>query len=418
MKERVSLLETLETSLNQSCLCIVLRPGEVGASFAGATGGILPADLEVTHPHLFAQTPVYISQPDLALMLSFAMVMERITALQGWLPNRAMLPISNTANVHGVFMGFDFHMTPDGPKLIEINTNAGGAFLNLFVSKQFRACCDMLDMSKFIQPLDAEKNIADMFIDEWKAAGREGKPTLIAIVDNAPKEQFLYPEFLLAAKLLNDHGLQTIIAAPHQLVLENGKLNFEGKVVDFIYNRLTDFSLAENLHIQSAWQAGQVVLSPDPNVYERFADKRNLVRLSDSDYLATIGVSEADIAIIKSVVPKTVLVSVAEADALWANRKHLYFKPATGFGSKAVYKGEKLTRKSWDWIVSQNYVAQDFASPSQRAVKADGKVGLQKFDVRLYTYRGQLLAAAARIYQGQTTNFRTPGGGFAPLTTF
>ena len=26
-----------------------------------------------------------------------------------------------------------------------------------------------------------------------------------------------------------------------------------------------------------------------------------------------------------------------------------------------------------------------------------------------------MLLAAARLYQGQTTNFRTPGGGFAPL---
>ena len=38
-----------------------------------------------------------------------------------------------------------------------------------------------------------------------------------------------------------------------------------------------------------------------------------------------------------------------------------------------------------------------------------------KLDVRLYTYRGAALLCAARVYQGQTTNFRTPGGGFAPV---
>jgi hypothetical protein len=26
-----------------------------------------------------------------------------------------------------------------------------------------------------------------------------------------------------------------------------------------------------------------------------------------------------------------------------------------------------------------------------------------------------VLLAAARLYRGQTTNFRTPGGGFAPV---
>ena len=30
----------------------------------------------------------------------------------------------------GVFMGYDFHLGLDGPKLIEINTNAGGALIN------------------------------------------------------------------------------------------------------------------------------------------------------------------------------------------------------------------------------------------------------------------------------------------------
>ena len=48
-------------------------------------------------------------------------------------------------------------------------------------------------------------------------------------------------------------------------------------------------------------------------------------------------------------------------------------------------------------------------------VKVDGLAHERKLDIRLYTYGGQLLLAAARLYQGQTTNFRTPGGGFAPV---
>ena len=38
-----------------------------------------------------------------------------------------------------------------------------------------------------------------------------------------------------------------------------------------------------------------------------------------------------------------------------------------------------------------------------------------KFDVRNYVYEGQVQWLSARLYQGQTTNFRTPGGGFAPV---
>ena len=40
-----------------------------------------------------------------------------------------------------------------------------------------------------------------------------------------------------------------------------------------------------------------------------------------------------------------------------------------------------------------------------------------KLDVRSYAYDGKTILLAARMYQGQTTNFRTSGGGFAPVYT-
>jgi hypothetical protein len=36
-------------------------------------------------------------------------------------------------------------------------------------------------------------------------------------------------------------------------------------------------------------------------------------------------------------------------------------------------------------------------------------------DLRYYVYDGRTQLLAARLYQGQTTNFRTQGGGFAPV---
>ena len=41
----------------------------------------------------------------------------------------------------GVLMGYDFHLNEEGPKLIEINTNAGGAFLNVHLARAQAACC-------------------------------------------------------------------------------------------------------------------------------------------------------------------------------------------------------------------------------------------------------------------------------------
>ncbi len=38
-----------------------------------------------------------------------------------------------------------------------------------------------------------------------------------------------------------------------------------------------------------------------------------------------------------------------------------------------------------------------------------------KMDLRLFVYRNHLLGVGARLYQGQVTNLRTEGGGFAPV---
>jgi len=46
----------------------------------------------------------------------------------------------------------------------------------------------------------------------------------------------------------------------------------------------------------------------------------------------------------------------------------------------------------------------------------DGERQSRKVDIRNYTYEGEVQLIAARLYQGQTTNFRTPGGGFAPVS--
>ncbi len=47
----------------------------------------------------------------------------------------------------------------------------------------------------------------------------------------------------------------------------------------------------------------------------------------------------------------------------------------------------------------------------------DGGETSLKLDLRNYAYDGRVQLVAARLYQGQTTNFRTAGGGFAPVFT-
>lgn len=62
-----------------------------------------------------------------------------------------------------------------------------------------------------------------------------------------------------------------------------------------------------------------------------------------------------------------------------------------------------------------DFIAQALVPPGQRMVNVDGVATDLKFDIRAYTYGGQIQLLAARTYTGQTTNFRTEGGGFSPV---
>ena len=207
-----------------------------------------------------------------------------------------------------------------------------------------------------------------------------------------------------------------MIADGRQLQYERGQLLTEGQPVELVCNRLVDFSFDDPEHqaLRAAYLDDAVVVTPNPRVHALYADKRDLTLLSDQEAMRLWGLSPEMFADLAGV-PHTVLVTNDNAEALWAARKKLFFKPAGGHGSKAVYRGDKLTKGVWAEIIRGGYVAQDFAAPSERMIKLDGSPRARKADVRLYVYDGQVLLTAARLYQGQTTNFRTPGGGFAPV---
>ena len=84
-----------------------------------------------------------------------------------------------------------------------------------------------------------------------------------------------------------------------------------------------------------------------------------------------------------------------------------------GFGGRAAYRGDKLTKRAWQDVLNGDYVAQAVMPPSERSSGPEDAPEKLTFDIRSYCYDGQVQWTAARVYQGQTTNFRTPGGGFA-----
>ncbi len=407
-------------ALNRECFCLGVDQQALHAELEAVLGAHgLPEALAESHPHLFSALPVYVSHRHIEQTAKVVTAIEEMTALpayrsavMSWAPEIAKFDPGSP----GGLLGLDFHLGANGPRLIEINTNPGGALLNAVLGQAHRACMPELT----VPATDAgqvEEAVLEAMLTEWRLQRGSAPLGFVAIVDESPRQQYLYPEFVLFRELFRRHGCRAEICGPEELVHKQNRLRLGENQVDLVYNRLTDFALQQSAHevLRAAYLAGEVAVSPHPRAHALYADKRNLSLLGNRDFLQASGASQTSVDTLTAAVPVTELVTPENREVMWASRRKLFFKPAAGFGSKASYRGDKLTRRVWDEIAGGTYVAQEIVAPSVRHVASDADP--LKVDLRCYAYRGVVLLYAARMYRGQTTNFRTPGGGFAPVLT-
>jgi hypothetical protein len=371
-------------------------------------------------PHLFAESVVFITEKHIQKQLNIIAAIESTIALPAY-QERVLTYAPDSAQfipqAHGVFFGYDFHLSDEGPKLIEINSNAGGALINSLIFRHQTVCYDSSKPELSAPKVDLESLFFKMFLDEWLAEKGQQPLCSIAIVDENPLSQYMLPEFILFKKLFEEHDIHTVICDPSELVFHNQALWHSNQRIDLVYNRLTDFGLQApvNKALLDAYLTKSVVLTPHPRAHALYADKRNLTLLTDEDFLINLGVDEKTKALLLNGIAHTISITSNDEQMLWDSRKHLFFKPAKGYGSKAAYRGDKLTRRVFSELLQNDYVAQTLVQPSEHPVKVEDKIIDLKLDLRHYVYKAKTQLISARLYQGQTTNFRTSGGGFAQV---
>ncbi|HNE19709.1 MAG TPA: hypothetical protein PLF85_08320 [Turneriella sp.] len=365
---------------------------------------------KIEHAHFFSQHPHFLSLDDLHQMQAFIEAHERLlgVGLPALSPAEGNLPLK--AVERGIFNSYDFHISDNGPQLIEINTNAAGALLGLHAEKEMMQCCEGLPgyLSHPGFAFDSGK-IVEMFRREFALRFPGRSLRRVAIVDENPREQFFYSEFVLVQQTLQSHGIDAVIVAPEALTIRENVRYANELPLDFIYNRLTDFAFEKpsSATLKQIYEHGLATVSPNPAVHALYANKANLT-LFWSD--AANNMPQTDLATVRAHLPETVFVTAANADLLWSQKKEWFFKPVDGYGGKGVYRGDKLTTKVWQHIIGGSYIAQRYIAPRTRQVTEATSL---KYDVRVYTYAGEILGLMARYYQGQTTNFRTEHGGLA-----
>lgn len=307
-----------------------------------------------------------------------------------------------------VMMCYDFHLVGDMPRLIEVNTNAGGSLLAYLSHNQ----------SLPIRPESLSPKLKARLLSTFAAEirqfsrGSKPRPERIVIVDEAPTQQYLYPEMLAFADLFKEWGIPSQVAAPEELQAGEDGVWLNGQPVDLVYNRHCDFYLESDAMagLRRAYLADKVCLTPNPHMYGLLADKRRLTLWADPIKRAPFLASERDAELLDATLPTASLLSDLDLQSTWSDRKQLVFKPVDSFGSRGVLLGGKISRKRFEELPPATTLVQELVPPSVTEVP---NFEAMKTDLRLYAYRDQILGVTARLYRGQVTNLRTLGGGFA-----
>ncbi|MEE4252594.1 MAG: hypothetical protein V2I50_00970 [Desulfuromusa sp.] len=308
-----------------------------------------------------------------------------------------------------LMMGYDFHLSSSGPRLIEVNTNAGGGYI-AWLSEQLAGKASPLYLSNRFQ-----QRLLQSYLQEWRDFSGSDEPLRrVVVVDENLEQQALLPEMVGCCDWLCQNGIEAHIASPEELQVQADGVYFREEKVDLIYNRHCDFFLEtqQMQELKKAYLAGHVCLSPNPFAYGLLADKRRMVLWSDQQALEDMGLSPQDKELLLEMVPPSSILSGQDLDDIWSRRKKLIFKPVTMFGGRGVLMGKGITRKRFTDLDPETTLVQEVVAPSV-ITSEEGQDF--KLDIRLFVYRDHLLGVGARLYQGQVTNMRTEGGGFAPV---
>jgi hypothetical protein len=299
-----------------------------------------------------------------------------------------------------LLLSYDVHPTPDGPVLIEVNTNAGGLLTAIRAARNGNECCADWEQGRLEQRF-VELFRRDLLGPSPAATG------VLAIVDDALDAQPLLPEMHGIAQLLRPYAREVIVVDAAELTFTDGRLRHGATPIDRVYWRSTDFLLEQPGHaaIRRAVDEGTTLLGPSPAAYAAIADKRRLLDWSAAPLLAR----DAESGLGFRVAEARLLGSRPLAQWL-AERGDWVFKPASGYASRGVYVGKSISRQKLEQLPA-GYLAQRHAPhPEVRRAGADWK-----YDLRFFADRGEVIGAVARVFQGQVVGMRAPGSGFAPV---
>ncbi|MEM6990664.1 MAG: hypothetical protein AAF721_09210, partial [Myxococcota bacterium] len=152
--------------LNHDCHCAWVERGAEEA----LRGGISDRAARALGSNTLAREPVFVSRADAEAIAKFARDLEDWVQESAYIEQalaRAPSVARPRFGPRGAMLGLDFHLGAEGPKLIEINTNPGGALLAAAqLERPFEGWRDHMGTTTAARLRD---DLATVFRTEWAA---------------------------------------------------------------------------------------------------------------------------------------------------------------------------------------------------------------------------------------------------------
>ena len=325
---------------------------------------------------------------------------------------------------YGVFMGYDFHLTPDGPA-----PDRGQ-------HQRRRRAAERPPHRGALRSREARLPVLGLLPVETIGRGssrpsrRSSRPCAAPAraarasrsPTSGPREQFLHPEFELFAELFARAGIEARVCDTRELATRRGRLELARRAdrsrLPARHRLRAGAARAPRRCARRTWRA-KVVVTPSPREHHLLADKRRLALFSSRGGAARARRRRTRMrASSRAVVPETrPLADAGRSSAPGATRREWVFKPAAAFGEPGrLPRRQDLAQEARrDRRGCRAFSRSAGSSRARSRRDARAARAAMKFDVRAYAYRDEVLLLGARVYQGQVTNLRSPGGGFSAI---
>jgi hypothetical protein len=334
-----------------------------------------------------------------------------------------------------VLSRLDAFLTPEGPRFIEINSDAPAGFgYGDRMAAVFQGLPGFRDFAARhrIGYLPSGPALVASVMEAWRAAGRPAAANapVTAIVDFA--EVKTRPDQEILRQLFEEAGVDCFLADPRELALRGDRLVGADRVIDMVYRRAV---LAELLDRES--EVGDFL-----EAYRRraavFVNSFRCHLSEDKAFLALLQAPEfgkllspGERALIRAVLPWTARLEEARVERegrmvdllpwVLAQRPRLVLKPAHSYGGRSVFVGDETSPAAWEAAVAeglrQGWIVQERVPiPEERfpLIEADHLV-LEPLKVNTSPFyvAGAEVGAVSRASRASVINVGA-GGGSVP----